>query len=895
MGTVFETVFAAVGRLRPVFSFLAAHGAYIGKIEENLDDLKNALEDLKAKRCDLLREVDAEELKGGIRSAKVERWLSKVETIETDTNLLVADATAIQQRLSTYGYCSCSFFSVYGSGKKISVKLNEVQSFLSAYEFEVVAAQAPPPVVVEESVQQTFGLDTTLQRIWSLLRESDIRILGLYGMGGVGKTTLLSLIDNKFANSKDDYDVVIWVEVSKDADIGMIQDDIGKRLALCGEDWIKKSQREKAGDIHRVLKHVKHRFVLLLDDLWEEVSLIAIGIPLQGREYKVVFTTRFKDVCGSMGANKDINVECLAEKDALDLLKHHSRRDTLNGEMLEHAKDIVKKCLYLPLAIVVIGKSLSCKTTADEWHQVLSTLESSLPVSDDMEKKVFPVLKYSYDHLEREDAKLCFLYCALFPEAHNIRKDELVEYWIGEGIIDEEDGREGAMSRGLEIIRTLVGAWLLLEDGGESKQTVYMHGLIREMALWIVTGVGERFLVKTGVKLSHLPNLKNWKVVTKMSLMNNEIESITDSRRLPNPDRLITLFLQNNRLVKIVGNFFLVMSNLVVLDLSSNPGIIELPEEFSMLVALRYLSLLKTGIKNLQVLKDLIELIHLDLESTSNLQSISIIAGLLKLQVLRFYGSRAALDLSLLKSLEGLNDLELLTITVREVDVLEAFLGSNLKGRTQGIYLEGLKVSVVSFAATFGALVGLSKLGITDCDITESETGWKYNGRNQDSPSTSSNPCITPRKTWFKNLSAVELLTCEGLTTLTWLIYAANLEYLSITLLPKLKEIISEEKAAGVSVVDLFQKLKVLHLEYLDELKSIYWSPLSFPCLKKVHITGCPKLRKLPLNSRSVKRIDDLLIEVDEGWVEEAEWESGAEERFRPVIRTTSVTKLHLV
>nr|VDD25532.1 unnamed protein product [Brassica oleracea] len=133
------------------------------------------------------------------------------------------------------------------------------------------------------------------------------------------------------------------------------------------------------------------------------------------------------------------------------------------------------------------------------------------------------------------------------------------------------------------------------------------------------------------------------------------------------------------------------MASLVVLDLSHNSNLSELPEEVSCLVSLRLLNLSGTSIKDLpNGLRVLIRLIHLDLESTPNLRSISLISGLLKLQVLRFYGSCAALDISLLKNLERLKDLKFLTLSVREVDVLKTFLRSRLSRCTQGLYLEGI-------------------------------------------------------------------------------------------------------------------------------------------------------------------------------------------------------------
>ncbi|KAG5382713.1 hypothetical protein IGI04_034183 [Brassica rapa subsp. trilocularis] len=830
-----------------VCDLFTRHANYIFKFDDNLDDLKIALEDLIAKRNDLIRQVDASEIKGQRQGDQLERWRLRVQAVVTNTNLLVGEASVVQQRLSTYGNCSTNIFSAYSSGKKICEKLSEIREILSEFCYKPVTRQATLCRVIKEPVQKTVGLDTTLRETWEIFMRDNVTLLGIHGRGGVGKTTLLALINNKFKD-EEGFDVVVWVKVSEDVDIAQIQDEIGKRLGLYDEDWSKKSQREKRCDIIRVIK-TKNRFVLLLDDLRKVVSLVNIGISVKPGKCKIVFTTGSKSLCKSMGANEVIEVKPLTEEDALVLLKQKAGRETLDGEMLEHANIIVKKCLGLPLVLNVIGRHLLSETTADQWNHVLHTWFMGI------DEDIFPVLRISYDTLE-DDSKSCLKYCALFPEECRIKGNELVEYWIGEGIINEENGREVATNRGYTIINTLVGAGLLVLDGEpnqeivymhglihECKQKVYMQGLIRQMALQLVVESGEKFFVKTSAGLRNLPRIKDLKIVTKMSLMNNEFKSIPDSSQFSNPDRLVTLFFQNNKLEDIVG--IQVLSTLVVLDLSRNLGITELPGDISKLVSLRYLNLLGTRINNLQGILELIQLIHLDLESTSDLRDIHLISGLLKLQVLRLYRS-AHLRHELLENLERLEDLKLLTITVEEdFEVLKAFLGSNLAWRTQGLYLDRLKVSGVSgksFAATFGELGSLSKLGMTDCDIIESETEWEDNRRNKYPPSTPSS--ITPRNIWFKNLSAVEIYSCVCLTDLTWLIYAANLESLSVKNSPNVEEVISKEKASDE--VEPFQKLQVLDLDHLDKLKRIYWKPLSFPMLQKVHITNC---LDLPLDS----------------------------------------------
>lgn len=116
--------------------------------------------------------------------------------------------------------------------------------------------------------------------------------------------------------------------------------------------------------------------MLLLDDLWEEVRLSEIGIPvLESGQYRVVFTTRSEDVCGSMGAIEKIKVELLGNTDAWDLFKATARSSELSNEISDVAKEIAANCHGLPLALKVIGKTMASKTTLDEWSRALDTLK----------------------------------------------------------------------------------------------------------------------------------------------------------------------------------------------------------------------------------------------------------------------------------------------------------------------------------------------------------------------------------------------------------------------------------------------------------------------------------------------------------------------------------------
>nr|CAN79245.1 hypothetical protein VITISV_014021 [Vitis vinifera] len=115
-------------------------------------------------------------------------------------------------------------------------------------------------------------------------------------MGGVGKTTLLKKINNHFLGTSTDFEIVIWAVVSKSPNSENIQEVIWNKLQIPHRIWeTGSSNDEKAAEIFRVLSTKK--FVLLLDDVWERLGLLEIGVPYPDAQNKskIVFTTRSKD------------------------------------------------------------------------------------------------------------------------------------------------------------------------------------------------------------------------------------------------------------------------------------------------------------------------------------------------------------------------------------------------------------------------------------------------------------------------------------------------------------------------------------------------------------------------------------------------------------------------
>ncbi|XP_048617603.1 uncharacterized protein LOC106400730 isoform X4 [Brassica napus] len=535
--------------------------------------------------------------------------------------------------------------------------------------------------------------------------------------------------------------------------------------------------------------------------------------------------------------------EMLAEE-AWDFFQEIIGETTLKShpDIPQLARIVCRKCRGLPIALSLIGETMSRKRTVQEWHQAISVLVSSTPEVSGTEDELLYILKFAYDNLPGENIKSCFLYCALFPKSCDINKQDLVDCWIAEGVIEDED-REIAEIQGYEMMADLVMMRLLIDD--ESEHEVKMHDMVRGMALWIATDCGrqkENFVVVSGEDRHQMPEVNDWSNVRRMSVTSTQVDKISDSHDCP---KLTTLFLQENNLKWVSGDFFRWMTSLVVLNLSRNKELSELPEEVSSLVSLRLLNLSWTWIKRLPLgLTELKRLMHLDLDDTPRLLEVDVIGYLLNLQVLRLFRS-VPMDRSLLENIQLLENLKELNLTVREVDVLERLQSIHkLASCIRHLHLKGITIKDGG-TLLLNSMLSLRELNIGMCDIPEITVDWRstiqretiHFGNIQKIP-------------YLQNIRTVALSWCKGLKDLTWLLLAPNLGDLRLLECQQIEHIINKEKPTGDMSEEPFQNLTRLSLESLPQLESIYWTPLPFPVLKDLCIRGCPKLRRRPFSNK---------------------------------------------
>ena len=614
---------------------------YIRELEKNLNSLERLTKELINLRTDVMAEVEREEkeeVPQRRRKNEVGGWLSAVQAMEEQVEEILQNGRQeIQQKC--LGTCPKNCRSRYRLGKTVTEKINAVTELTDKGHFDVVTDRLPRAPVDERPMGKTVGLDLMFEKVRRCLEDEQVRSIGLYGIGGAGKTTLLKKINNEYFGRSNDFDVVIWVVVSKSISIEKIQEVILKKLTTPEHNWKSSSKEEKTAEIFKLLK--AKNFVILLDDMWERLNLLEVGIPDLSDQTKsrvVLLTTRSERVCDEMEVHKRMRVECLTPDEAFSLFCDKVGENILNShpDIKRLAKIVVEECKGLPLALIVIGRSMASRKTPREWEQAIQVLKSYPAEFSGMGDQVFPILKFNYDHLDNDTIKSCFLYCSIFPEDHIIRNEGLIDLWIREGFLNKFTDIHKARNQGDEIIRSLKLACLLESD--VSEDTCKMHDVIRDMALWLSCEYGEekhKSFVLEDVELIKAYEIVKWKEAQRISLWDSNInEELSLSPCFLN---LQTLILRKSNMKSLPIGFFQFMPVIRVLDLSGNKELVELPLEICRLESLEYLNLTWTSIKRMPIeLKNLTKLRCLVLNYLERLEVIpsNVISCLPNLQCL---------------------------------------------------------------------------------------------------------------------------------------------------------------------------------------------------------------------------------------------------------------------
>ncbi|RWR72012.1 putative disease resistance protein [Cinnamomum micranthum f. kanehirae] len=548
----------------------------IKNLRRNMDDLEKNATPLFAQLLSVQEMIKTEQLK--VATEECRRWIDDVEKVKGEVDSIKAKREEDISR-----WCP-NVESRMELGKHIKDMIQEMKNLNSrrlafaGREFRDAPLQMVEPQIVE--INSSTDSEPRLQKILGLIEDVRIRKIGIWGMGGIGKTRTLKLLNNQLEESHI-FDIVIWVTVSEKGSRRKVQNDIARRLN-CTEKDMSNDDRLRAS-ISKNLSRKK--FLLILDDIWERIDLFEVGIPIlnQDNGCKILLTTRDFGVCRQMETDVEIQMEKLSKEEAMSLFNKKVGAIATSPHIEPIARDIVQKCGGLPLAIIVIGSSLRNISDVAMWRNTLRELQSPCTSQiKGMKEEVSSCLKISYDRLPNDCERNLLLYCSLYPEDWKISITELAERCWLEGYIQGVDSIEKAWDKGRHMVINLVDASLL--ERGDNEERVKMHDIIRDFALKAASG----FLVKTGKDVKHPPEEEEWLQAQKISLMGCSLVRLL---KRPKCSTLSTLLLKNNsQLIVIPDSFFECMHSLCILDLSGT-RIKSLPSSLWTLFNLRGLYL----------------------------------------------------------------------------------------------------------------------------------------------------------------------------------------------------------------------------------------------------------------------------------------------------------------
>nr|UBY07004.1 NBS-LRR disease resistance protein [Dasypyrum villosum] len=326
---------------------------------------------------------------------------------------------------------------------------------------------------------------------------TSIPIISVVGHGGMGKTTLAQSICEQEEILK--HFKVIWITVSTNFDATSVTRNIlecatGTKPSA---DHLEPLQR----DLKKKLKSIK--FLLVLDDVWEDKKIDEwekLFAPLRKEHTvgsKIMLTTRMQSVADMaakvMGVKRDhcLILQGLQEDENSELFFHHAFAG-LNPENYVDLKSIggriARKLRGCPLVTKVVGDHLQGNLAVEYWS---SFLHQRLEHFKGTEEDIMKVLRLSYYHL-RTELQICFRYCCIFPQDYKFLKKELVQLWIGSGLISQpaNDTQTLEDTAQLFLAQLTRKSFFDLKSGaGRSNQDCYvLHDLMHDLARNVSSG-----------------------------------------------------------------------------------------------------------------------------------------------------------------------------------------------------------------------------------------------------------------------------------------------------------------------------------------------------------------------------------------------------------------------
>nr|KJB74228.1 hypothetical protein B456_011G280700 [Gossypium raimondii] len=300
--------------------------------------------------------------------------------------------------------------------------------------------------------EELVGIDDQKKKLLVLIEQAGIHVIGLWGMSGIGKTTLAD---------------AVYKEVSPKFECSLFLQNISEKIKKQGSESLRNELLSKLLNNTLSIGYPYHerlnnkKILLVFDDVTDPDQMDFVGVKYFGPGSKIIVTSRDIQVLRNGGANHIHEVKKLNMNDSFQLFSTYAFQllnlpvdfKYLSFKFVEYAQGN-------PLALKVLGLKLYTKSIK-EWKSEVTKLKQCGEI------KLSHILKSSLDGLDEIEKNIFLDVACIFKGQHlNYVEKILSNYYKG--------ARCG--------ISKLVGKCLL-----EVKyESISMHGMLEEMGKDIV-------------------------------------------------------------------------------------------------------------------------------------------------------------------------------------------------------------------------------------------------------------------------------------------------------------------------------------------------------------------------------------------------------------------------